>query len=128
MPRRSPDDTIRIVLDDLTGGGAHKRFGVSIEGRSVQATDLDWSYRSGPALRGAAEDPALVLCAGPSQPGGSKASRSRPSSAVLLTVPGTRRNRRAPLSAGWADGGESVRLAGERLRADIRGLDDRFAI
>jgi uncharacterized protein (TIGR03083 family) len=62
VPRRSPDDTIRIVLDDLTLGAVHQHFGTNIEGRSLQATDLDWSYGSGPALRGAAEDLALVLC------------------------------------------------------------------
>src|SRR5436305_12726652 len=44
VPRRSPDDTIRIVLDDLTTGGVHEHFGTGIEGRSLQATDLDWSY------------------------------------------------------------------------------------
>jgi len=62
VPRRSPDDTTRIVLDDLTTGGVHQHFGTSIEGRSLQATDLDWSYGSGPALHGKAEDLALLLC------------------------------------------------------------------
>jgi len=62
VPRRSSDDTIRIVLDDLTSGGVQEHFGTDIEGRSLQATDLDWSYGSGPPLRGAAEDLALVLC------------------------------------------------------------------
>jgi uncharacterized protein (TIGR03083 family) len=62
VPRRSSDETIRIVLDDLTRGGVQEHFGTDIEGRSLQATDLDWSYGSGPPLRGAAEDPALVLC------------------------------------------------------------------
>jgi uncharacterized protein (TIGR03083 family) len=62
VPRRSPEATIRIVLDDLTGGGVHEHFGTSIEGRRLQATDLDWSYGSGSALRGKAEDLALVLC------------------------------------------------------------------
>jgi uncharacterized protein (TIGR03083 family) len=62
VPRRSPDDTIRIVLDDLTRGGVHEHFGTSIEGRSLQATDLDWSYGSGPPMRGKAEDLAVVLC------------------------------------------------------------------
>ena len=62
VPRRSPDDTIRIVLDDLTTGGVHQHFGTSIEGRSLQATDLDWSYGSGPALHGKAGDLALLLC------------------------------------------------------------------
>lgn len=62
VPRRSPDDTIRIVLDDLTKGGVHEHFGTSIQGRSLQATDLDWSYGSDSVLRGTAEDLALVLC------------------------------------------------------------------
>ena len=62
VPRRSPDATIRVVLDDLTAGGVHARFGTSIEGRSLQASDLDWSYGSGPVLRGPAEYLALVLC------------------------------------------------------------------
>ena len=62
VPRRSPDDTIQIVLDDLTRGGVSQHFGTNIEGRSFQATDLDWSYGAGSALRGTAEDLALVLC------------------------------------------------------------------
>jgi len=62
VPRRAPDDTIRVVLDDLTAGGVHERFGTGIDGRTLQATDLDWSYGSGPPLRGKAEDLALVLC------------------------------------------------------------------
>ncbi len=62
VPRRSPDATIRVVLDDLTAGGVQAHFGTSIEGRSLQATDLDWSYGLGPGLRGPAEYLALVLC------------------------------------------------------------------
>jgi len=62
VPRRSPDGTIRVVVDDLTAGGVHERFGTGIAGRALQATDLDWSYGSGPPLRGRAEDLALVLC------------------------------------------------------------------
>src|SRR6516164_6308721 len=58
--RRSPDDTIRIVLDDLTTGGVHQHFGTSIAGRSLQATDLEWAYGSGPALRGKSEYLALL--------------------------------------------------------------------
>ncbi|MGH3189245.1 MAG: maleylpyruvate isomerase family mycothiol-dependent enzyme [Streptosporangiaceae bacterium] len=62
VPRRSPDGTIRIVLDDLTQGGMHQHFGTSVDGRSLQTTDLDWSYGSGPALRGTAGDLAAMLC------------------------------------------------------------------
>lgn len=61
-PRRVPEQTIRIVLDDLTRGGVHGHFGVDIVGRGLRATDLDWSYGSGPELRGTGEDLALALC------------------------------------------------------------------
>ena len=57
-----PDETIRVVLDDLAAGGGHARFGVAIDGRHLQASDLDWSHGSGPVLRGAAGDLALALC------------------------------------------------------------------
>jgi hypothetical protein len=40
----------------------HQHFGTRIDGRRLQATDLDWSYRSGSVLRGKTEDLALVLC------------------------------------------------------------------
>lgn len=62
VPRRSTDETIRVVLDDLTEGGMHEHFGTNIDGRTLQASDFDWSYGSGPALRGAAGDLAVVLC------------------------------------------------------------------
>ncbi len=62
VSRRSPDETIRVVLGDLTAGGGHAHFGIAIDGRQLQATDLDWSHGSGPVLRGAAGDLALALC------------------------------------------------------------------
>ncbi len=60
--RRSPDQTIRIILGDLSAGGGHAHFGTSIAGRRLTATDLDWSYGSGPVLRGQAGDLALAMC------------------------------------------------------------------
>ena len=73
--RYPPAATVQIVLDDLTAGGLHEHFGTSIVGRRLETTDLDWSYGSGPVLRGKAGDLALVLCgrtvrlqAGPSWP------------------------------------------------------------
>ena len=59
---RPPDETMRVTLDDLTRGGGHEHFGISIDGRHLQASDLDWSYGSGGALRGPAAELALVLC------------------------------------------------------------------
>lgn len=69
VPRCSPDETIRVVLDDLTEGGGHAHFGVDIQGRRLQASDIDWSYGSGAALCGAAADLALAVC-GRAVPGG----------------------------------------------------------
>jgi uncharacterized protein (TIGR03083 family) len=69
VSRRSPDDTIRVVLDDLAQGGGHANFGSVMNGRRLEACDLVWSYGSGPVLRGAAADLALVVC-GRAVPGG----------------------------------------------------------
>jgi uncharacterized protein (TIGR03083 family) len=61
-PRCSSDAAMHVVLDDLTGGGIHSHFGTDISGQRFEATDLDWSYGSGPALRGPAEGIAAHLC------------------------------------------------------------------
>jgi uncharacterized protein (TIGR03083 family) len=41
LQRRPPDATMRVVLDDLTKGGVHGRFGTVIAGRRLEAADLD---------------------------------------------------------------------------------------
>jgi uncharacterized protein (TIGR03083 family) len=69
VSRRSPDDTIQVVLDDLAHGGGHAHFGTVINGRRLEASDLDWSHGSGAVLCGVAEDLALAMC-GRSVPGG----------------------------------------------------------
>ena len=61
VPRRSPDDAVRVILEDLTEGGGDNPFGIDLAGLSLQATDIDWSCGSGPPLRGPAEDLVLVL-------------------------------------------------------------------
>ena len=69
VPRLSSDETIRVILDDLTQGAGNVHFGVDIARRRLQATDLDWSFGDGPLLRGAAADLALTL-AGRTLPAG----------------------------------------------------------
>jgi uncharacterized protein (TIGR03083 family) len=56
------DDTLRVVLDDLTVGGIHQHFGTVIDGRHLEATDLAWSYGTGRTLRGPAHELVLALC------------------------------------------------------------------
>jgi uncharacterized protein (TIGR03083 family) len=62
VARLASGEVIGDVLDALTEGGGHAHFGIEIDGRRLEATDLPWSYGSGPVLRGSAEDLALVLC------------------------------------------------------------------
>jgi uncharacterized protein (TIGR03083 family) len=69
VQRRAPDETMLIVLDDLTKGRIHEHFGTDMTGRKLEASDLDWSFGSGPVLRGRAEDLALVLCGRTIPPG-----------------------------------------------------------
>jgi uncharacterized protein (TIGR03083 family) len=69
VPRLPPDQTIGVILDDLTQGDGTVRFGVDFAGRRLQATDLDWSFGAGPLLRGAAADLALVICGRSVPPG-----------------------------------------------------------
>ena len=59
--RLASDQTIRVILDDLTRGGIHENFGIDIEDRMLEATDLDWRYGSGSPLRGTAETLVLLM-------------------------------------------------------------------
>lgn len=69
VPRRSPDETLAAVLDQLTRGGAHAHFGFDLGGLSLRATDLDWSFGTGTRLTGTAEDLALLVCGRDVPPG-----------------------------------------------------------
>jgi uncharacterized protein (TIGR03083 family) len=60
VQRRSPDATIRVILDSMAGGGAEK-FGVDISDLELTATDLDWSAGSGSQRSGSAEDLVLYM-------------------------------------------------------------------
>ena len=66
---REPDEAIAVILDGMTQGGGHRHFGVDIDGRRVEATDLDFAWGDGPAVRGPAAHLILVL-AGRTVPGG----------------------------------------------------------
>jgi uncharacterized protein (TIGR03083 family) len=69
LPRLSSDETIRVILDDLTKRDGSVHFGIDIAGRHLRATDLDWSFGQGPMLCGAAADLALVICGRSVPPG-----------------------------------------------------------
>lgn len=58
---RVPPARVTAVLDGLARGGVAANFGVRLDGRGLRATDLDWSFGSGPVLSGTAEDLVLAL-------------------------------------------------------------------
>jgi uncharacterized protein (TIGR03083 family) len=60
-PRVSSDEAVRVVLDDLTEGGASALFGTDFSGRAFSATDMDWTYGTGAPVRGKAEDIVLHI-------------------------------------------------------------------
>jgi uncharacterized protein (TIGR03083 family) len=60
--RSASDDAARRVLEDLTEGGIHAHFATEIDGRNLQATDIGWSFGTGPALSGTAADLILHMC------------------------------------------------------------------
>lgn len=60
LPRSADDHATHLVLDILTGGVAG-HFGVDIDGRELEATDLDWRHGSGRPVRGTAADLVLTL-------------------------------------------------------------------
>lgn len=60
VQRRSPDATIRVILDSMAGGGA-ENFGVDISDVTLTATDLNWSHGSGAQRSGSAEDLVLFM-------------------------------------------------------------------
>ncbi|WP_280232968.1 maleylpyruvate isomerase family mycothiol-dependent enzyme [Nocardia cyriacigeorgica] len=56
-----PQDRLRLVLDSVRPKQL-KYFGVDLDGVQLRADDLDWSYGTGTALTGRAQDLLLVLC------------------------------------------------------------------
>jgi uncharacterized protein (TIGR03083 family) len=60
--RRIPEHRLRLVLDGITKPMSIKHFGVDVSGVRFSAEDMEWSFGSGAALSGEAQDLALVLC------------------------------------------------------------------
>jgi uncharacterized protein (TIGR03083 family) len=75
IARMSSDATMRVVLDGLAAGGVHAHFGTSIDGVELRATDLGWSYGTGPTTAAPAHVLALAMC-----------GRAVPDVSLMLTV------------------------------------------
>jgi uncharacterized protein (TIGR03083 family) len=68
LPRTASDEATIVVLDGLTAGQVHERFGAQVDGRRLTATDLDWTYGDGTPVAAEAADLILAL-AGRVRPG-----------------------------------------------------------
>lgn len=60
VPRHVDPVAVRAVLDSLIDGG-HRRFGVDLDRRRLEATDLDWGHGDGEPLRAGAEELVSML-------------------------------------------------------------------
>jgi len=65
LARTATDATTHQVLDILTTGGVHQRFGTRIAGRALQATDLDWAFGDGEPVAAEAADLILAMAGRP---------------------------------------------------------------
>ena len=88
VPRRSPDATIRVVLDDLTAGGVHGHFGTSIEGRSLRPPTLTGHVDRARHCTARPDTSRWCSAAGQSPRDGSKAIRFAGHTLSLQTDPG----------------------------------------
>jgi uncharacterized protein (TIGR03083 family) len=59
LDRRIPEDRLRVLLDNVTARSA-RFFGADLDGRRLQADDLDWSFGTGTPVIGSAQDLLLV--------------------------------------------------------------------
>jgi uncharacterized protein (TIGR03083 family) len=61
ITRTIPAERMRVVLDTATTAKARKFYGNDVSGVNFTATDVDWTFGTGPAVRGSAQDVLLVL-------------------------------------------------------------------
>lgn len=63
VKRSASSDALRVVLNDLTEGGVHNAFGITIDGLRFEATDQAWTFGDGDGntIAGSASDLVLRL-------------------------------------------------------------------
>jgi uncharacterized protein (TIGR03083 family) len=61
LDRRVPEERLKLVLDGMKPSNV-KYFGADLDGKRLEATDLDWTFGEGTPVRGLAQDLLLVVC------------------------------------------------------------------
>ena len=68
LDREVPHDRLKIVLAGVTPRHV-KYFGADLDGKRLEATDLDWTFGEGRPVRGLAQDLLLLVCGRTLPPG-----------------------------------------------------------
>lgn len=68
LDRVVPHDRLKFVLDGMKPSNI-KYFGADLDGRRLEATDLDWTFGEGEPVRGQAQDLLLLVCGRTLPPG-----------------------------------------------------------
>ncbi|MDX8030160.1 maleylpyruvate isomerase family mycothiol-dependent enzyme [Lentzea sp. BCCO 10_0856] len=61
LDRKVPLERLQLVLDGVKPGHV-KYFGADLDGKRLEATDLDWTFGEGSPVRGEAQDLLLLIC------------------------------------------------------------------
>jgi uncharacterized protein (TIGR03083 family) len=61
LEREVPHDRLRLVLDGMTARSV-RYFGADLQGKRLEATDLDWSFGEGEPVRRPAQELLLLVC------------------------------------------------------------------
>jgi uncharacterized protein (TIGR03083 family) len=61
LGREVPHDRLRFVLDGMTARSV-RYFGADLQGKRLEATDLDWSFGEGEPVRRPAQELLLLVC------------------------------------------------------------------
>ena len=68
LDRVVPHDRLKFVLDGMKPSNV-KYFGADLDGKRLEATDMDWTFGEGEPVRGQAQDLLLLVCGRTLPPG-----------------------------------------------------------
>lgn len=68
IDREVPHERLKIVLDGMKPSNV-KYFGADLDGKRLEATDMDWTFGGGKPVRGLAQDLLLLVCGRTLPPG-----------------------------------------------------------
>ncbi|MFJ8961768.1 maleylpyruvate isomerase family mycothiol-dependent enzyme [Lentzea sp. NPDC102401] len=68
VDREVPHERLKIVLDGMKPSNV-KYFGADLDGKRLEATDMDWTFGEGKPVRGLAQDLLLLVCGRTLPPG-----------------------------------------------------------